>query len=486
MASNNSIDNNNPIISNPATSFLSEQVTFNISGVYTQDDGYVDPSKVQITLADINNDGIPDLPYGFDSIVSINDRVVFEYYTNSVTGFTGTRPWICNWDNSVSSYTGDLYLYFPADPNDNTQIYGVPFISTKIISDVTNPSNTAGAIVIYLDSADLIILNNLVQLSYNGVLPTISIANQVTAFFNLTADTAIPSYTHIATYYPWLLQSALLVNKIDILNNYILNKVFLQSSSQPGYGVYNTLSVATSPDSVSYPTNNIFTDNIDSTHYDRNGKSFTQNTNIPVTSRLPLQYKWKHYSPIDQRVDPSPSNIIDMIVITNSYYTDMINWKSNNGSLLTLPVAPTTEDLRVQFQDLDQYKMLSDAMVWNSGKFKLLFGPQAATELQATFMVIKAPATNTTDYEVKTGVIQAIDTYFDIRNWDFGEQFYYTELAAFIHQQLSTVISSVVIVPANASQFGNLFEITSAPQEIFMSTATVNNVQIVTNYTNQI
>ena len=180
------------------------------------------------------------------------------------------------------------------------------------------------------------------------------------------------------------------------------------------------------------------------------------------------------------------ANIIDMIVITNSYYTDMINWKSNNGSLLTLPVAPTTEDLRVQFQDLDQYKMLSDAMVWNSGKFKLLFGPQAATELQATFMVIKAPATNTTDYEVKTGVIQAIDTYFDIRNWDFGEQFYYTELAAFIHQQLSTVISSVVIVPANASQFGNLFEITSAPQEIFMSTATVNNVQIVTNYTNQI
>jgi hypothetical protein len=83
-------------------------------------------------------------------------------------------------------------------------------------------------------------------------------------------------------------------------------------------------------------------------------------------------------------------------------------------------------------------------------------------------------------------VVQAIDVYFDIRNWDFGEKFFYTELAAFIHQQLSRVISSVVIVPNNAtSQFGNLFEIVATPNELFLSTATVNNVQIVANLTDQ-
>ena len=147
---------------------------------------------------------------------------------------------------------------------------------------------------------------------------------------------------------------------------------------------------------------------------------------------------------------------------------------------------PTTEDLRVQFQDLDQYKMVSDNMIWNSGTFKVLFGTQAAAELQATFKVVKAPTTSISDNEVKTQVIQAIDVYFDIRNWDFGETFFWSELSAFIHQQLSTIISSVVIVPnASSSLFGNLFEIVASPTQLFISTATVNNVQIVANLTNQ-
>ena len=90
-------------------------------------------------------------------------------------------------------------------------------------------------------------------------------------------------------------------------------------------------------------------------------------------------------------------------------------------------------------------------MIWNSGEFKLLFGVQADPELQATFKVVKAPSTSVSDNEIKTQVIQSINTYFDIRNWDFGETFFYTELAAFIHQQLSRTISSVVIVPTNAS-----------------------------------
>jgi len=130
--------------------------------------------------------------------------------------------------------------------------------------------------------------------------------------------------------------------------------------------------------------------------------------------------------------------------------------------------------------------MVSDSMIWNSGTFKILFGTQAESELQATFKVVKALSSSISDNEVKTKVIQAIDTYFDIRNWDFGEKFFYTELAAFIHQQMSRIISSVVIVPTNAnSQFGNLFEIIASPTELFLSTATVNNVQIVANLTEQ-
>jgi hypothetical protein len=316
---------------------------------------------------------------------------------------------------------------------------------------------------------------------FNSVAPaTKSIANQITAFFN----GPIPSQL---AYFPWLAGTASIVDKSDILTTYFINKSFLISSiSPPGFGVYYSFETGTSADLVTYPSGQTFIASLDKYHFDKNGKVFTQNTSIMEDERLPLYFKWSHYSPIDQRVDPSPTNIIDMVVITDSFYRDMLIWKNSNGSIIAMPEPPTTEELRIQFQSLDQYKMVSDSMIWNSGSFKILFGSQAASELQATIKVVKAPSTSISDNEVKTKVIQAIDAYFDIRNWDFGEKFFWSELSAFIHQQLSRIISSVVIVPNSAnSQFGNLFEIIASPTELFMSTATVNNVQIVANLTDQ-
>jgi hypothetical protein len=77
-------------------------------------------------------------------------------------------------------------------------------------------------------------------------------------------------------------------------------------------------------------------------------------------------------------------------------------------------------------------------------------------------------------------VIKAVDRYFTIDNWDFGDTFYYSELAAYIHSELSTEIATVVIVPASDDQsFGSLFQITSQANEIFVSAATVDDVEIV-------
>ena len=485
LNTNNTVDNNAPHITSVATSYLTESVNFNITGTFTQSDGFTDTSKVAVSLVDVNSDGIPDDPSGFNKIVSLSDRVVFEYYTNDMTGYKASRPWISKWDRSFETYTGDLYLYFPADPYDRTSLYGSPYISDMRVANIYSPKDTLGATVLYLDTADLIFINNILHLTNDGTMHTRTLANQVTAFFNLTADETNAAWINTSTYYPWLLDSAHISNKIDILNGYVLNKSFLLADGKVGAGQFNVLVPTSTMDVINYPSRQIFVSQLDKNHFDKNGKVFTQNTSVNKTKHLPFQYKWKHYSAVDQRVDPSPTNIVDMIVITYSYYTDMLAWKSSNGTLATLPVPPTTESLRIQFQDLNQYKMVSDTMVWNSGQFKLLFGPQASPELQATFMIVKAQSTNATDYEIKTRVIQAIDTYFDIRNWDFGEQFYYTELAAYIHQQLSTMISSAVIVSNSNSQFGNLFEIATAPNQLFMSTATVNNVQIVSNYSKQ-
>jgi hypothetical protein len=346
-----------------------------------------------------------------------------------------------------------LHAYFPT-----VVIGSVPFVSA-VAGWIESPVLPADAVL--MNSVDLLFVKSITQLD--------SLATDITAFFNNPA-VVVP-------------------DKAAIITTYFTDKTYLLASvSPPGFGQYYSLAFQdtnnTSPWPGGFPTGQFITSIVDSYHFDKNGKAFTQNDN--ALQDFPLYFKWSHYSPIDQRIDPAATNIIDMIVITNTYYNDMIVWKNSAGSLASMPAAPTTEELRVQFQDLDQYKMVSDAMIWNSGSFKLLFGPQAATELQATLKVVKAPSSSISDNEVKTLVIQAVDTYFDIRNWDFGEKFYWSELSAYIHQALSRTISSVVIVPNSAnSQFGNLFEIIASPTELFMSTATVNNVQIISNLTNQ-
>lgn len=469
---NNSINNNDPIIVDPTSAFLREPIYFNITGVYTQDDGYTDNSKVKVSLVDINSDGIPDDPFGFSNLVSTDDRIVFEYYRSAATGYSSTRPWVSAWVTSLENTVTDLYVYFPVNLNDITTLYSAPFIANMQVIDQYNPTLTPGAIVVYLDNADLIFINNAQQLAFNGVLPVISIANQVTAFFNNDNST-----------YSWINGISAVSNKTDIITNYFLSKSFLLSSL-PGSGIFKSLEFVASSNLNSYPSGKIVDSATDKYHYDRNGKVFTQN--LSIAQHIPMYFKWNHVSPIDQRVDPASTNIIDMVVITYGYYVDMLNWKNNNGTTANMPDMPTTEELRIQFQDLDQYKMVSDSMIWNSGQFKILFGTQAPSELRATFKVVKSQSSTVSDNEVKTLVVEAIDAYFDIRNWDFGETFFYTELAAFIHQQMSRIISSIVIVPDNAnSQFGNLFEIVANPNQLFMSTATVDNVIIVAALTEQ-
>jgi len=486
---NSTIDNNNPPdpIDLPCEAFLPEQVLFNITGVFTQLDGYVDPSKVEVSLVDNNEDGIPDNPDGFNEIIGSDDRVVFEYFNNEVTGYQSTRPWIGSWATNLSNATGNLYVYFPVDLVDNTKMFSAPIISSVLLPGGAGPGSQydpPAPTTVYLDTADLIFINNVSQLLFDPVNPTLrTVGNQVTAFFNNINPT---TNAQIAIDFPWLAGTDTIINKAEIVTSNFIDKSFLIADTPPGNGIYYSFESNTTANLAVYPTGLVYISVFDKEHYDRNGKVFTQNTDIPENERLPLYFKWSHYSPIDQRVDPSPTNIIDMIVVTDSFYRDMIIWKNSNGTILSKPDAPTTEELRIQFQDLEKYKMVSDAMIWNSGTFKILFGPQAAAELQATIKVVKSPSTNISDNEIKTRVIQAVDIYFDIRNWDFGEKFFWSELSAFIHQQLSRIISSVVIVPNNAnSQFGNLFEIVAGPTELFMSTATVNNVQIVANLTDQ-
>lgn len=203
-----------------------------------------------------------------------------------------------------------------------------------------------------------------------------------------------------------------------------------------------------------------------------------------VVETNPINFQWKHYAPLDYRIDPACTNIIDIFVLTTTYDTAVRQWISNGADITTMPAAPSELELRLAFQSYESYKMFSDSIVWRPVNYKFLFGNGADPELRAQFKVVALPNSPYSDGEIRSRVITAINTYFGAQYWDFGETFYFTELAAWIHQQLAGVISSVVLVPmAPDTYFGDGFEITSRSDELFISTAQVSDVIIISSNT---
>jgi hypothetical protein len=198
--------------------------------------------------------------------------------------------------------------------------------------------------------------------------------------------------------------------------------------------------------------------------------------------RQGISFQYRHNSPSNRRIDPSSSNINDIYLLTSSYWTGYKNWIQDTSNKVAKPVAPTTQELSAEFDSLNDQRSISDTIIFNSAIFKPIFGKKANTSLQAIFKVVKNSAIATSDNDIKSSVINAINTYFDISNWDFGERFYFSELSAYLHQVLTPNIASIVIVPANANVgFGNLYQINANPYEIIISAATVENVEIITS-----
>jgi len=201
---------------------------------------------------------------------------------------------------------------------------------------------------------------------------------------------------------------------------------------------------------------------------------------IARVGRQDLYFQYRHNSPLTSRLDPGSTNIIDLYVVTLQYYTAYQNWIKDSTGTVPEPTPPTIDDLTTQYAGLQNYKMISDNVIVNSVQFKPLFGAKAEESLRATIKVIAAPNTTISVSEIKNLVISSMDTYFSIDKWDFGATFYFSELSAYLHSEIGDIISSVVLVPLNQNKyFGDLYEIRSAPNQIFVNAATVNNVEVI-------
>ena len=201
---------------------------------------------------------------------------------------------------------------------------------------------------------------------------------------------------------------------------------------------------------------------------------------ISRTGRQSLYFQYRHNSPLTSRLDPGSTNIIDLYIVTLAYYTSYQNWIKDSTNTVTEPLPPTIDTLTTEYAGLQDYKMISDNVIVNSVSFKPLFGAKAAESLRATIKVIPAQNTTVSVSEIKNLVVANMDAYFSIDKWNFGDTFYFSELAGYIHSQIGDIVSSVVLVPLSTQKsFGDLYEIRSAPNEIFVNAATVNDVEVI-------
>jgi hypothetical protein len=196
-----------------------------------------------------------------------------------------------------------------------------------------------------------------------------------------------------------------------------------------------------------------------------------------------IKFQYIHNASNEARIDPGLTNIMDIYVLTKQYDTLYRQWVS--GSITDKPLPPSSDSLySLMAPKLNKIKSINDEIIYHPVKFKILFGQKASPELRATFKIVKNTELVASDNDIKSRVLIAINTFFNLENWDFGDKFYFSELQTYVMNQVSPYVVNFIIVP-NMTQlsFGSLYEITAENDEIFINGATIDDIEIITAIT---
>lgn len=196
-----------------------------------------------------------------------------------------------------------------------------------------------------------------------------------------------------------------------------------------------------------------------------------------------IKFQYIHATDENSRIDPSSSNIIDVYILTRQYDVNFRAWVT--GVVSTKPLPPSSDSLyRSYGGEINKVKSISDELIYHPVKYKPLFGNKSDLDMQATIKVVKNKERVVNDNDLKSRIIDNINIFFSLDNWEFGETFYWSELSAFIMRQMSPDIQSIVIVPKLGTSFyGSLQEIKAEPDEIFISSASVGDIEIISSIT---
>jgi hypothetical protein len=191
-----------------------------------------------------------------------------------------------------------------------------------------------------------------------------------------------------------------------------------------------------------------------------------------------VNFLWLHRTPRYHLVDPAPSNIIDMYIMTRGYYNAIKQWLNNK--IDRKPEPPNTFQLRNDYKKLLSNKMISDSVILHPGKIKPIIGKHASDELKAKIKVIRSSSRNLTNNQIKVIIVDTVKKFFDINKWEFGQTFNFTILSAYIHSVLPIELDSVVLVPTSRDHiFGDLFRVYATDDEIIQASIDVNDIEIV-------
>jgi len=194
--------------------------------------------------------------------------------------------------------------------------------------------------------------------------------------------------------------------------------------------------------------------------------------------RSNIKFHYQHNSGNERRIDPSKSNLVDIYVLTTAYDNDVRSWVA--GNLTTEPLAPTSQSLEQNYiEALTPIKAISDEIIFHPVKYKVLFGSSADVNLQAKFKAVKNSDRPTTDNDLKTRILTAINEFFALENWEFGQSFYFSELSTYVMNALTPNITNFVIIPVSNNGFGSMYEVACQSSEIFISGATIADIEII-------
>ena len=199
--------------------------------------------------------------------------------------------------------------------------------------------------------------------------------------------------------------------------------------------------------------------------------------------RSNIKFQYIHNADYESRIDPGLTNLIDVFILTKDYDKSFREWLDD--SRVTEPLPPSSDFLyNLLSADLNKIKSISDEIIYHPVKYKVLFGDKANQSVQATFKIVKNSEVVISDNDVKSKVLSAINEFFALENWDFGGDFYFTELSAYVMNRLAPNIVNFIIVPKQSDlTFGSLYEIRAERDQIFINGATVNNIEIISAIT---